>query len=80
MMKEFRHLAQAEIRVASLDEMVPGENYPLVLFSGVFSRTDGCQLYIDDKALLYKAVSLAADAFIYFGDINALPEKDGETA
>ena len=80
MMKEFKHLAQAEIRVASLDEMVPGETYPLVLFSSVFSRSDSCQLFIEDRSLLYRAVSLAADAFIYFGDINALPEKDGETA
>lgn len=80
MMKEFKHLAQADIRVASLDEMIPGETYPLVLFSGVFSASDSCQLYVEDKTLLYRAVSIAADAFIYFGDINALPEKDGGTA
>ncbi|MDD2374282.1 MAG: hypothetical protein PHD23_02900 [Eubacteriales bacterium] len=73
--KEFKHIGPADIKVGLLEEFVDVESYKLIILSAVYNRSDGCQLFEADSTYLYKTVNLAEDMFIYFGDVNALPEK-----
>jgi hypothetical protein len=53
-----------------------GAEFPIVLFSGVYTRHDGQKRMLDDKPnMLNVAVSRAQDAFILVGDMDAFDER-----